>query len=485
MEGNKDEALRCLQLTRRAIELQDYAKALRMAERAQRMFPTSEGAAYVSICTAKLNASATSASSSSCASSSGSTAASAAREAPAAGSERGEGVRGGASNLRQRHHAREGAPPSSAAPQATAYSSSYAQHARTSAGGGGASASQTSSPSAASPGPSRTQSASFASGSARAAEGRGGSTGASTLPRSASSPGAGAGGDAKSGSRGNYTAEQVSLCTRVLTTKCYYQTLGVERTATDEVIKKAYKKLALQLHPDKNRAPHAEEAFKKVAKVSQCLLDSEKRKRYDLVGEDEAASENTRVRYRQDPDGGITPEELFQAFFGFTMGDRVRGRPGQARYYYQRRPQRGNEEQAGGLYYFLQILPMAIMFIIMFVGNFFPSSSPLPPAHYSFTQTTDYPIDRLTRYHSVRFYVSPYFRRDFPDESERLRELEMSIELKFYHNKCQKEKEDLSRQLNVAHYYRASEAKVREILDRPRPHCQIYDTLWSQRTRRS
>ncbi|CBZ52904.1 hypothetical protein NCLIV_026920 [Neospora caninum Liverpool] len=419
MEGNKDEALRCLQLTRHAIEAQDFAKALRMAKRAQRMFPTSEGAAYVSICSTKLKE--TSASDSRFASGTNQatreSAWSAASEPPSS-AERPSTERDEAGDGLRNRRRREGG----ASPPRQTYSSAYANsheargdanspRARPHAASAFAAAGK---PSTA--GPSRTQSSSFAS-SGHAEP---------SLPRSSSTP-------AATGNRGNYTAEQVALCTRVLTTKCYYQTLGVERGATDEVIKKAYKKLALQLHPDKNRAPHAEEAFKKVSRVSQCLLDAEKRSRYDQHGEEEASNEGTRVRYRQEE--GITPEELFQAFFGFTMGDPGRGR-GQTRYYYQRRPQRGNgEEHGGGLYYLLQILPMAIMFLIMFVGNFFPPSGTQPTAPYSFLQTSEYPVHRLTRYHSVRFYVSPYFRRDYPDESEKLRELEMAIELKFYHNK--------------------------------------------------
>jgi DnaJ-class molecular chaperone len=50
----------------------------------------------------------------------------------------------------------------------------------------------------------------------------------------------------------------------VLAKKDYYEILGVQRTAIEEELKKSYKKLALKFHPDKNRAPNATEAFKKV-----------------------------------------------------------------------------------------------------------------------------------------------------------------------------------------------------------------------------
>lgn len=59
---------------------------------------------------------------------------------------------------------------------------------------------------------------------------------------------------------------------RIKSCKDYYQILGVEKTASEEDLKKAYRKLALKFHPDKNHAPGATEAFKGKVKVISCAL---------------------------------------------------------------------------------------------------------------------------------------------------------------------------------------------------------------------
>lgn len=65
----------------------------------------------------------------------------------------------------------------------------------------------------------------------------------------------------------------------------YYEVLGVERNATDEEVKRAYRKLAVKFHPDKNPDdPHAEEKFKELGEAYDVLIDSDKRAAYDRFG---------------------------------------------------------------------------------------------------------------------------------------------------------------------------------------------------------
>jgi len=89
----------------------------------------------------------------------------------------------------------------------------------------------------------------------------------------------------------------------------YYEVLGVPRNASDEEIKRAFRKLAFQCHPDRNREPGAEEKFKEINEAYQVLSDPEKRTRYDRYG-------------RADVEGGF-PDfgfgglgDIFEYFFG-------------------------------------------------------------------------------------------------------------------------------------------------------------------------
>lgn len=64
----------------------------------------------------------------------------------------------------------------------------------------------------------------------------------------------------------------------------YYEVLGVPRTASRDEIKDAYRKLALQYHPDRNKAPEAEEMFKEISEAYAVLSDDEKRIQYNQLG---------------------------------------------------------------------------------------------------------------------------------------------------------------------------------------------------------
>src|SRR2546421_6933126 len=70
----------------------------------------------------------------------------------------------------------------------------------------------------------------------------------------------------------------------------YYDVLGVQKGAGKDEIKSAYRKLALQYHPDRNKSPEATERFKEISEANAMLSDDEKRNQYDSSDEPESTS---------------------------------------------------------------------------------------------------------------------------------------------------------------------------------------------------
>src|SRR5258707_10255101 len=108
--------------------------------------------------------------------------------------------------------------------------------------------------------------------------------------------------------------------------KDYYKILGVERGASDEEVKKAYRKLARKYHPDVSKEPNAKEKFQDVSEAYETLKDKEKRAGYDSLGSHRPGQD-----FRPPPDwfsrfgrgggagaeedlGGIDLSELFESF---------------------------------------------------------------------------------------------------------------------------------------------------------------------------
>ena len=68
--------------------------------------------------------------------------------------------------------------------------------------------------------------------------------------------------------------------------KDYYKILGISKGASEDDVRKAYRKMALKFHPDKNKSAGAEEKFKEIAEAYEVLSDKRKRDIYDKYGEE-------------------------------------------------------------------------------------------------------------------------------------------------------------------------------------------------------
>ncbi|KAI0654329.1 DnaJ-domain-containing protein [Cubamyces menziesii] len=114
------------------------------------------------------------------------------------------------------------------------------------------------------------------------------------------------GGSGSSSAQGARKGRKIGTQEKPLETG-YYDLLGVPVDSTTDDIKKAYRRLAIKHHPDKNRDdPHAEERFKEIAIAYQTLSDPELRRKYNEFGPKESA-----------PEGGfVDPEEIFGSIFG-------------------------------------------------------------------------------------------------------------------------------------------------------------------------
>ena len=95
----------------------------------------------------------------------------------------------------------------------------------------------------------------------------------------------------------------------------YYEVLGVSREASETEIKKAFRRLARELHPDVNQAPDAEDRFKEAAEAYEVLSDAERRRTYDAYGHEGLRSGGF------DPGAGFASfDDIFPGFLGGGAG---------------------------------------------------------------------------------------------------------------------------------------------------------------------
>lgn len=270
-----------------------------------------------------------------------------------------------------------------------------------------------------------------------------------------------------------YTEEQLDGVQRVIrSSRSHYETLGVQQNASEEELKRSYRKLALRFHPDKNHAPGATEAFKAIGRAFAVLSNPERRRRYDEHGDDEQeACKPAQARTYTEP-ADMTPEELFNLFFGgrFPTGNTYmyangapparhprQQRPRQ-RFRNERPPTRAEDNRSqSGYSVLLQLLPVLVLVVVSVVAQLVAHSPP-----YSLFQkaSVGHTVPRETQALGVPYYVDRNFKQAYRGQS--LQELEQAIEkdyIDYVQTSCWKEKQQKADLSNLARLYRDERLK--------------------------
>lgn len=228
----------------------------------------------------------------------------------------------------------------------------------------------------------------------------------------------------------NYTEENVKLIRQIKRSKDYYSILGVEKSCSVDEIRKAYRKLSLKVHPDKNKAPDSEEAFKIVCKAFQCLSNDESRRQYDQVGLVEGFESNLhynarRRRRRSDMfEERFDPDDIFRSFFGQHDAYHT------SNVYRTRRttpqPRQDQGDTGPNLMILLQLLP----FLLIIVLAYLPFSEP----NYSLQRSYSHQFSKSTERYGVEYFVnSAEFDDNFPVGSVERANIESNV-IKDYKN---------------------------------------------------
>ncbi|CAL4900309.1 unnamed protein product [Urochloa decumbens] len=229
-----------------------------------------------------------------------------------------------------------------------------------------------------------------------------------------------------------YTEENVRVVRDIRKKKDYYAVLGVERRCSVEEIRKAYRRLSLKVHPDKNKAPGAEDAFKLVSKAFKCLSNDQSRRTYDQTGtiEDHEFNEQYPNAMRQgvarrrrqarssfyNYEDDFDPDEIFRSFFYGNHDNLFRAqntyRPrGTGRQQQQRRE---HTVQGGSGINLTVLMHLAVVLFIVSLA-FIPARRP----EYSLQKTYYFPISKVTQKHGVEYFVSKKdFDQQFPQGSQ-------------------------------------------------------------------
>uniref|UniRef100_A0A672IB99 J domain-containing protein n=1 Tax=Salarias fasciatus TaxID=181472 RepID=A0A672IB99_SALFA len=240
-----------------------------------------------------------------------------------------------------------------------------------------------------------------------------------------------------------YTADQLEAVKRIKQCKDFYEILGVQKDASEDELKRSYRKLALKFHPDKNHAPGATEAFKAIGNAYAVLSNANKRRQYDQYGEERRhPSGHSHDTGNFEPD--ISPEDLFNMFFGGGYPSSECNSSVFSCHAHQM-------QYLGGLALFVQVMPILVLVIVSALSQIMVNS---PSYSLSFRPSAGYSHKRLTENLKVPYYVGEQFFKEFTGVN--LKNLERTVEddyISNLRNNCWKEKQQKEGMLYRARYF--------------------------------
>ena len=274
-----------------------------------------------------------------------------------------------------------------------------------------------------------------------------------------------------------------------MTARTYYEVLGVSRNCSAAELKKAYRKTSLKVHPDKNQAPEAVNAFQKVTDAYDTLSTPEKKELYDQVGH-QRFSEHSRTGgaagagshgFHGQP---VSAEDLFNMFFsqaargggnggGFNFGGaqmRPNRRGGRPRRPSPEEAQAAREAAARNQWF--SVVPLLLVVLLWLGGTFFAET----PA-YSLERTASYPVRRGTQ--STGEPLVYYVQRGFEQRYKTQREVFMVERdvwretLKWLEQQC-----SLERRRKGEKMYWTFGARRAEIEKEPMPGCERFQRVY-------
>lgn len=227
-------------------------------------------------------------------------------------------------------------------------------------------------------------------------------------------------------------------CEKILRTSNYYFLLQITKDSSPEIIKKAYKELALKFHPDKNHSSKAGEAFEKICTAYQTMINGEKREIYDRYGESGLKTNQTNCNKNNHEYTRNCYNRFRKCYYSNSYSSNQNCNK-------QSSTTKGDDKNSNKNQYSITqvssiktFLPLIIVCGVYLFAKLFKTVNLfdiLPSTNrplYQFDRSTQYYIKKITSMNSIEYYIGDAFLLQFPKEKDiKESQIEIVIEREF------------------------------------------------------